>query len=457
MYPITTSIFELLKIGPGPSSSHTIGPMRAGRNFYELVCSQSPEMLDKAEKIEVHLYGSLSATGRGHGTHKAALAGLLGQNPATCPCAFLDDLFKTPGAAYQINLPGKCIAITEKDIVFDDILAQFPFTNTMVIQLLDAGGTVLLEREYYSPGGGFIQWKGWRPPKRGKPAHPYETMDDFQEIIRGKGLTLEQVMLDNEQAVTGATRQEINTGLDHILAAMEAAVDHGLNTEGVLPGPLGLRRKASSLFERLRHRESGMGRLMLALDAYAFAAAEENAAGHILVTAPTLGAAGVLPSVVTVLKRHMHIDKEKLRRGMLAAALVGFLCKHNASIAGAEVGCQGEIGVATAMAAAFITEANGFPPDVVENAAETALEHQLGLTCDPINGQVQVPCIERNAVGAVKAYNACLIATMESPGAHIMSLDQVIWAMAETGKDMSRKYKETSEGGLALTLAKPSC
>jgi L-serine dehydratase len=414
MYPITTSIFELLKIGPGPSSSHTIGPMRAGRNFYELMSSQPREVLDKAAKAEVHLYGSLSATGRGHGTHKAVLAGLLGQNPATCPCAFLDDLFKDAGATYQINLPGKSIEISGQDIIFDDILAQFPFTNTLVIQLLDAGGAALLEREYYSPGGGFIQWKGWRPPKRGRPVHPYETMEDFQNLLCEKGLSLEQAMLDNEQAITGATRQTIESGLDHILAAMEAAVDHGLNTDGLLPGPLGLRRKAPALFERLRSREAGMGRLMLALDTYAFAAAEENAAGHILVTAPTLGSAGVLPSVITVLKRHMHVDRAKLRRGMLAAVLVGFLCKHNASIAGAEVGCQGEIGVATAMAAALIAEAHGFAPKVVENAAETALEHQLGLTCDPINGQVQVPCIERNAVGAVKAYNACLIASMES-------------------------------------------
>ncbi len=327
----------------------------------------------------------------------------------------------------------------------------------MVIEIHDAKGEIIAEREYYSPGGGFIQWKGWTPPERGEPLHPYETMAEVQQHIQNKGLSLEQFMVDNEQAVTGCSRPDIDHGLDRIMAAMDAAVDNGLNTEGLLPGLLGLHRKAPGLYARLRRREAGMGRLMLALDAYAFAAAEENSVGHILVTAPTLGSAGVLPAVLRVLKTHLHLDKKRLRRGMLAAALVGFLCKHNASLAGAEVGCQGEIGVATAMAAALIAEAKGFSSKVVENAAETGLEHQLGLTCDPVNGQVQVPCIERNAVGAVKAYNAFLIASMETPGYHVVNLDKVIWVMAETGKDMSRKYKETSEGGLALSLAKPSC
>jgi L-serine dehydratase len=457
MPPITTSIFEFFKIGPGPSSSHTIGPMRAGYNFTEFAAELPKEVIDKAEKVEVHLYGSLSATGRGHGTHRAALAGLLGQNPATCPSDFLDGLLKTPGETYQVPLPGKTVPITGDDIIYDDVMADFPFTNTMVIQLKDAGGGVLAEREYYSPGGGFIQWKGWSPPERGDPAHPYKTMAEVRKHLQDKGISLEQLMIENEQDLTGASRKAIDQGLDQIMHAMDAAVDNGLNTEGVMPGVLGLHRKAPDLYRRLRAREAGMGRLMLALDAYAFAAAEENSVGHILVTAPTLGSAGVLPAVIRVLGRHLHIDKAHLRRGMLAAALVGFLCKHNASIAGAEVGCQGEIGVATSMAAALIAEAKGFSPKVVENAAETGLEHQLGLTCDPVGGEVQIPCIERNAVGAVKAYNAFLIASMETAAFHLVDLDKVIWVMAETGKDMSRKYKETSEGGLALSLAKTHC
>jgi L-serine dehydratase len=452
MKPITTSLFELFKIGPGPSSSHTIGPMKAGFDFITTIRSLSSELLSRAASIRVYLYGSLSATGRGHGTDRAVLAGLLGEDPATCSSAFMDGLNREDAGGYRVSLGSNELTLTWGDIVFGDFDRDSLFSNTLTIRLLDHEGTSLFEREYYSVGGGFIQWKGQVEEERGTPAYPYSTMGELKKILRSENLRLHEVILANEKALTGASEEEIIAKLDHIITTMEEAVDTGVHTEGVLPGPIGLHRKAPVLYKRACRMSHSVDYLMVALTAYAFGASEENAAGHRIVTAPTAGSSGVMPAVVYILKNHRNISSDALYEGLMAAASVGFLAKHNASIAGADVGCQGEIGVASAMAASFLAYAKGYRFQVAENAAEIALEHHLGLTCDPVMGYVQIPCIERNAMGALKAYTAFLIASAEIPGNHKVDLDQVIRAMAETGRDMCRKYKETSLGGLALSV-----
>jgi L-serine dehydratase len=452
MKPITTSLFELFKIGPGPSSSHTIGPMKAGFDFITTIRSLSSELLSRAASIRVYLYGSLSATGRGHGTDRAVLAGLLGEDPATCSSAFMDGLNREDAGGYRVSLGSNELTLTWGDIVFGDFDRDSLFSNTLTIRLLDHEGTSLFEREYYSVGGGFIQWKGQVEDERGTPAYPYSTMGELKKILRSENLRLHEVILANEKALTGASEEEIIVKLDHIITTMEEAVDTGIRTEGVLPGPIGLHRKAPVLYKRACRMSHSVDYLMVALTAYAFGASEENAAGHRIVTAPTAGSSGVMPAVVYILKNHRNISSDALYEGLMAAASVGFLAKHNASIAGADVGCQGEIGVASAMAASFLAYAKGYRFQVAENAAEIALEHHLGLTCDPVMGYVQIPCIERNAMGALKAYTAFLIASAEIPGNHKVDLDQVIRAMAETGRDMCRKYKETSLGGLALSV-----
>ena len=448
---ITISIFDLLKIGPGPSSSHTIGPMKAASNFIETIRTFDKEKVVHAQNIEVRLFGSLSATGEGHGTDRAVLAGLLGQKPETCSGEFIDGLLKDPSKVYSIPINGTVIKMTDKDIVFDKVKNDYPFSNTLIMRLL-GNNEVLFEREYYSVGGGFIQWKGWVKSECGKPIYPYGNMTQLKALMRKNNVNLTEVMMANEKAITGVAEIEINQRIDQILEAMEDSVERGLNTEGVLPGPIGLHRHAPVFKNRSQWSAHVEDQLLVDLITYAFAAAEENAAGHRIVTAPTAGSAGVLPSVAYIMKHKLKLPKQAMRNGLLAAACIGFLAKYGASIAGAEVGCQGEIGVASSMAAAMLAYAHGYPIQIIENAAVTAMEHHLGLTCDPVEGYVQIPCIERCTMGAVKAYSAFLIATMEIPSHHLVSFDVVIRTMAETGKDMSTKYKETSKGGLALHM-----
>ena len=450
---IKTSLFELYKIGPGPSSSHTLGPMKAGLDFLSTLKSLPPDRLRRAASVRVRLFGSLSATGKGHGTDRAVLAGLLGENPETCAAAVLDTLLQSPEQSWKIDLGETTIRLDHESIVFDALEHDFPFNNTLTITLSDRDGNELFSREYYSVGGGFIQWKGWTPPRRGVPVFPYRTMSELKTHLVQSDLRLHELVIANERAITGATEKEIMAGLDRIIDTMEGAVRTGITTTGILPGPIGLKRKAPVLYERYRSMPTAPDRFLAKLSAYAFAVAEENAAGHSIVTAPTAGSAGVIPAIVYLLKKHHKISRKKIREGLLAAAVVAFLAKHNASIAGAEVGCQGEVGVASSMAAAMLAYSQGYRFQVTENSAESALEHHLGLTCDPIGGYVQIPCIERNAMGAVKAYNAFLIASTVGPYLHMIGLDQVICAMAETGKDMCPKYKETSLGGLAISYA----
>ncbi|MDI9881417.1 L-serine ammonia-lyase [Flectobacillus longus] len=449
--PITTSIFDLFKIGPGPSSSHTIGPMKASYDFLKELNALSPNQIDASLQIQIHLYGSLSATGKGHGTDRAVIAGLLGWTPETCDPVLFSTLLKDTTEQYPVKVHEIEIPISAESIVFEKGKYDSPYANTMVLKLLRAE-QVVLQHEYYSVGGGFIYRKGQKVTTSTlTPAYPYTNMKELKAQLQSNGLTLSELMYANEIALTGASRKEIDKKTDAILDFMHKAVKRGLKDKRVLPGTIKLRRKAPLLYEKAKKLALTSDSFLIFLNAYCLAASEENAAGNIVVTAPTSGASGVIPGITYLLKNHFHYSPNEMREGMLAAAAVGFLVKHNASISGAEMGCMGEIGSASAMAAAMLTYCATKSIHAMESAAEIAIEHHLGMTCDPIGGYVQIPCIERNAMGAVKAYNAFLLATAGDSSLQKISLDSVIKVMKATGKDMSKKYKETSEAGLALS------
>ena len=309
---------------------------------------------------------------------------------------------------------------------------------------------ILLEKEYYSCGGGFMKCKDNPPPDRGSPVYVYSNMSELKQILIKENISLVDVLLSNEEAIMKTSKEEIYFHLEEILNVMERAVEKGLNSKGLLPGPIGLERKAHTIYEiAISNVLDVPDNFLVMLDACALAVSEENAAGQKSVTAPTSGSCGVIPAIIYILKHHFNIDKKHILDGLIVSAGIGFLAKHNASISGAEVGCQGEIGVACSMGAALVAQVDGAKIDTIESAAEIALEHQLGLTCDPIGGYVQIPCIERNAVGAVEAYNAYILASAGDPKKQKISFDQVVHVMYETGKDMCSKYKETSKGGLA--------
>lgn len=451
--PVMTIIDEFYKVGPGPSSSHTIGPMRITYDFYQRCTKLPADQLDKATALKVHLYGSLSATGKGHGTERASLAGLVGKEPATVDPKFLDSLRDNPDQSFPVKLGSKSVNVTLNDIVFDATKGDFPHPNTMTAKLM-AGDKVLLEQEYYSVGGGFIEWKGYTPPKKNPPKYPYATMKELRQHAEKNNLTIAQVVLANEMVIPGRSEEEVYAFIDKVTGAMVAIVKSGLSIEDdVLPGPIKLQSKASTVYKRAMDDSFQSDRGIGVLSAYALAGSEENGRGHLVVTAPTGGSAGVLPALVYGLgEGGRKLSQDKIRQGMLAAAAVGYLCKHNATLSAAEGGCQAEIGVASAMAAALVATAYDAPPQVVENAAESALEHHLGMTCDPVAGYVQVPCIERCAFGAVKAWTAWAIASNEIASRHRIGLDETITALAQTAKDMNSKYKETSEAGLALSV-----
>ncbi|MFF1517930.1 L-serine ammonia-lyase [Streptomyces sp. NPDC058305] len=449
------SVFDLFSIGIGPSSSHTVGPMRAARMFARRL--RNEELLAPVTSIRAELYGSLGATGHGHGTPKAVLLGLEGASPRTVDVEGADDRVEQIKASGRLSLLGE----HEIDFSFDDDLIlhrrkALPYhANGMTIFAYDAAGDLVLEKTYYSVGGGFVVDEDAVGEDRIKLddtvlKYPFRTGDELLRLTQETGLSISALMLENERA--WRTEDEIREGLLAIWRVMQACVSRGMAREGILPGGLKVRRRAAHSARQLRAEGDPLAHAMEWITLYAMAVNEENAAGGRVVTAPTNGAAGIIPAVL-----HYYInfvpgaDEEGVVRFLLAAGAIGMLFKENASISGAEVGCQGEVGSACSMAAGALAEVLGGSPEQVENAAEIGMEHNLGLTCDPVGGLVQIPCIERNGMAAVKAVTAAKMA-MRGDGSHKVSLDKVIKTMKETGADMSVKYKETARGGLAVNI-----
>ena len=451
--PVMTTVEEFYKVGPGPSSSHTIGPMRITYDFYQRCTKLPAEQLNQATALKVNLFGSLSATGKGHGTERASLAGILGKEPATVDPAFLDSLRDKPDQVFPVTLGSRTFDVSLKDVIYDNPKGNFPHPNTMTCRLM-AGDKALLEQEYYSVGGGFIEWKGYKAPRKGAPKYPYETMADVLAHCKKNRLSIAQLAMANEVAVSGKSEQEVRAHLDKILGAMRATVKTGLNAPtSVLPGPIKLKTKANDIYKNVMNQEGVARKAIGLVAAYALAGSEENARGHLVITAPTGGSAGVIPAVIYSLgEGGATLPEDKIRNGLLAAAVIGYLCKHNATLSAAEGGCQAEIGVASAMGAALIAQAYDEAPQIAANGAEAALEHHLGMTCDPVAGYVQIPCIERCAFGATKSWTGYLIAKNEIPANKRVDFDSTVTALALTAKDMNSKYKETSEGGLAVSV-----
>jgi L-serine dehydratase len=343
--------------------------------------------------------------------------------------------------------------VSLQDVIYDAPKGDFPHPNTMTCMLM-GGDKVLLEQEYYSVGGGFIEWKGYTPPKKGAPKYPYQTMAELLAQCKASHISIAQAAMANEMSVSGRSEAEVNAYLDKMIGAMRSIVKTGLETPTeTLPGPIKLKTKARDVYQSALKQEGTARQAIALISAYALSGSEGNARGHLVITAPTGGSAGVIPAVVYSLgPEGAKLPDDKIRNGLLAGAVVGYLCKHNATLAAAEGGCQAEIGVASAMGAALIAQAYDEDPQVVANAAESALEHHLGMTCDPVAGYVQIPCIERCAFGAVKAWTGYLIATNEIPINRRVDFDTTVNAMALTAKDMNSKYKETGEGGLAVSL-----
>jgi L-serine dehydratase len=367
--------------------------------------------------------------------------------------AFLDGLAANPNQTFPVKLGDRTLNLSLKDIIYDATKGNFPHANTMTCKLL-GGDSVLSELEYYSVGGGFIEWKGYQPPKKGDPKYPYATMKELLAHADKNKLSVAQLVMANEVAVSGKSEEEVAAFVDKIARVMVSIVKSGLSMPpGVLPGPIKLKTKAGEVYRRAMEdkyeKERGIG----VVSAYALAGSEENARGHLVVTAPTGGSAGVIPALVHALgEGGRGLSKEKIRNGLMAGAAVGYLCKHNATLAAAEGGCQAEIGVASAMGAALVAQAHDMPNLVVANAAESALQHHLGMTCDPVAGYVQIPCVERCAFGAVKSWTGFMIASNEIAIDRRVDFDTTVTAMALTAKEMNSKYKETSEGGLAVSL-----
>lgn len=455
---MSTSVFDIFKIGIGPSSSHTVGPMKAALRFAQELAAAG--LLPQLSRIQIDLHGSLGATGRGHGSDRSVLLGLEGDSPALVN----PDL--VAGHLQRIQATGALWVLRQQAIAFNSATdLQFhwrplPFhPNGMVFTAFDRTGEWLQQATYYSIGGGFVvdanaasidRLQLHRSPL----PYPFTTGCELLEYCRRDGLSISQLMLENEQVWRSLA--DIRSGLLHLWDIMQICVERGCRTEGVLPGVLQVKRRAAGLYRHLSSRpEASLADPLTIMDwvnLYAMAVNEENAAGGRMVTAPTNGAAGIIPAVLHYYSRFCAgASEEGIVRFLLVAAAIAILYKENASISGADVGCQGEVGVACSMAAAALTEVLGGTPEQVENAAEIGMEHNLGLTCDPVGGLVQVPCIERNAMGAIKAINAARMA-LKGDGQHCVHLDKVIKTMRDTGRDMHEKYKETSRGGLAVNV-----
>ena len=457
---MSLSVFDLFTIGIGPSSSHTVGPMRAARRFG--LSLEREGKLAEAEQVKVELYGSLGATGKGHGSDVAVMLGLEGAEPETVEPDSVRPRVEAIGAGASLSLLGKKpVTFRPAEHIVFHRLQQLPkHPNGMRFSAFDAAGAELAQRTYYSVGGGFVVGEGAAadalpmPTHEARVPHAFTTGAELLSLCASHGLCIGTLMLENERALAAGDETRVRAKLQAIWAAMRACVARGCEREGILPGGLKVKRRAPALHRKLvsdARRDDPLVALDW-VDLWALAVNEENAAGGRVVTAPTNGAAGIIPAVLHYYVRYTpNAGDDGVARFLLVAGAVGMLYKMNASISGAEVGCQGEVGVACSMAAAGLSEALGGTPEQVENAAEIGMEHNLGLTCDPIGGLVQVPCIERNAMGAVKAINASRIA-LSGDGKHKVSLDKVIATMRATGADMLTKYKETARGGLAVNI-----
>lgn len=460
------SVFDLFKIGIGPSSSHTMGPMTAAARFLsELASSDWPRPAGaKVDRVGASLHGSLAFTGIGHGTDRAVILGLTGETPQTVDPDTADAKIASVRSEKRVSPPGHASYRfdPDRDLVLDRKTPLPGHANGMAFTAHDADGHLLLRRIYYSIGGGFVvseeelqRIKTRGPDHDAGPVHyPFSNAAEMLAMAAQSGRSIAAMKRANEEM--HRSREELDAGLDAIWSAMSNCIDRGLSQEGIMPGGLKVRRRARQLHDKLQEQwQQNRPNPLLAndwLSIYAMAVNEENAAGGRIVTAPTNGAAGVVPAVLRYwLHFHVEADKDSIRDFLLTAAAVGGIIKHNASISGAEVGCQGEVGSASAMAAAGLCAVMGGTPEQVENAAEIALEHHLGMTCDPVGGLVQVPCIERNALGAVKAVTAASLA-IKGDGKHFVPLDAAIATMRQTGLDMHEKYKETSLGGLAVSV-----
>lgn len=492
------SAFELFKVGIGPSSSHTVGPMRAAKRFVERLAHLG--LLTQVRRVSIRLHGSLAHTGRGHGTDVALMLGLEGSSPDTVDVDQVETRIEGIVTSEQINLLGDMIVrfIPKRDIIFDKRKTLKLHSNGMLFSAIDSQGDTIHERTFFSIGGGFIVNQEGEPDvdqdvdqkldhaeldhppleleaqteavdpidagglgllkdRASEIPHPFKNAAELLQRCQDNGLSISSLMLANEIALKagGGARLRVQQELVALWEVMKRCIERGCEREGILPGGLRVKRRAASLYRRLRAQRGDQQDPMSALDwvnLWALAVNEENAAGGRVVTAPTNGAAGIIPAVISYYLHYIpNADDEGVARFLLTAAAIGGLYKMNASISGAEVGCQGEVGVACSMAAGALAEVMGGTPEQVCNAAEIGMEHNLGLTCDPWGGLVQVPCIERNAMGAVKAINAARLA-LSGDGSHKVSLDKVIETMRRTGADMSSKYKETARGGLALTV-----
>jgi L-serine dehydratase len=448
------SVFELFSIGIGPSSSHTVGPMRAALRFVTGLAEDGT--LAEVAEVRCELFGSLGATGHGHGSPAAVLLGLAGERPETV------DTDATPARVREIRESGRLRLLGKHEVAFREpehlvlhrrrVLPLHP--NGMLFTARSATGTMLAERTYYSVGGGFVL-DGARSrivPDDTPVAYPFGSAADLLGHCADTGLPISGVMLANEQS--RRTEGEVRAGLARIWRVMRECVERGCAADGVLPGGLRVRRRAAQLHRRLRADPDSPDplRVMDWVSLFALAVNEENASGGRVVTAPTNGAAGIVPAVLHYYARFVPgASDDGVVRFLLTAGAIGAIYKENASISGAEVGCQGEVGSACSMAAGALCEVLGGTPRQVENAAEIGMEHNLGLTCDPVGGLVQIPCIERNAMASVKAINAARIA-LRGDGTHVVSLDKVIKTMRDTGADMKVKYKETARGGLAVNV-----
>ncbi|WP_332066174.1 L-serine ammonia-lyase [Bartonella sp. CB189] len=459
------SVFELFKIGIGPSSSHTMGPMTAANMFLQEIMTQNLALSSCARisRIRVYLYGSLAFTGIGHATDRAIILGLLGEKASTVDPDLMSSLLEKVEQEKQVQPKGHPPYQFDlrSDLIFERNMILPGHPNGLAFEGLDADGNTLLRQVYYSIGGGFVVTEDElsrisNDTKLQTPEvpYPFDSANNMLLMAKKSGLSIAEMKRINEE--TTMERSALDNGLDAIFSAMTNCIDRGLSQEGELPGELHVKRRAKKLHDKLlESREKNHNHPFLAndwLSVYAIAVNEENAAGGRVVTAPTNGAAGVVPAVLRYyLQFSDYSDRAGIHNFLLTAAAIGGVIKHNASISGAEVGCQGEVGTASSMAAAGLTAALGGTPAQIENAAEIALEHHLGMTCDPVAGLVQVPCIERNAMGAVKAVTASSLA-LHSNGQHFVSLDACIKTMRQTGHDMSDCYKETSKAGLAVNV-----